>query len=149
MALQDKLMEDLKGAMKGGDKLRQSVIRMVRARIKNAEIDQQDKLDDAGALKAIAKEVKQHKESISAFSDGNRPDLVAKEEAELAILLEYMPKQMPREGIMAAARQVIEEVGASGPHDKGKVMSKLMAQLGGKADGREVNAIVMELLDGS
>lgn len=149
MALQDKLTDDLKNAMKKGDKLRLSVIRMVRARIKNMEIEQGAALDDAGVLKGITKEVKQHKESITAFRDGDRSDLVAKEEAELAILLEYLPLQMPREEIAAAASQIIAEVGAQGPSDRGKVMGKLMAQLSGKADGSEVNAVVSELLAGS
>jgi len=149
MALQDKLMGDLKEAMKRGDKVRQSVIRLIRARVKNAEIEQGASLDDAGVLRVLAKEVRQHRESITAFSKGERPDLVTKEEAELAILLEYLPEQMSHQEIMAAARQLIEELAARGPADKGKVMSKLMAQLRGKADGREVNAVVSELLTGS
>ena len=86
MALQDKLMGDLKEAMKRGDKVRQSVIQLIRARVKNAEIEQGASLDDAGVLRVLAKEVRQHRESITAFSKGDRPDLVTKEEAELAIL---------------------------------------------------------------
>lgn len=147
--LQEKLMADLKGAMKKGDKVRQSVIRLVRAGVKNAEIAQQGSLDDSGVLGVIAKEARQRRESIAEFKKGNRQDLVAKEEAELAILLEYLPLQMSREEIVAAARQVIEEVGAQGPGDKGKVMSRLIAQLKGKAEGREINEVVTELLTSS
>jgi len=144
--LKQKLMDDLKQAMRGGDKVRRSVIRLVMAAIKNAEIARQAALDDTDILGIIAKEVRQRRESIEAFRLGNRPDLVAQEEAELAILNEYLPKQMTREEIIVAARQVIEEVGAQGPGDKGKVMPKLIAQLKGRADGREINAVVTELL---
>jgi len=147
--LQEKLMNDLKAAMKGGDKQRKLVISLIRAGIKNAEIAKQKTLDDAGVLDVIAKEARQRRESISEFKKGNRPDLVAKEEAELAILLEYLPQQISREEIIAAARQVIKEVGAQGPGDKGKVMQKLMPQLKGKAEGSTINEIVTGLLSGT
>jgi len=146
--LQEKLMDDLKAAMKGRDKLRHLVISLVRAAIKNAEIAQQRTMEDPDVLGIIAKEAKLRRESIEAFKKGDRPDLVAKEEAELAILLEYLPKQISRDEIIAAARQVIAEVGAQGPADKGKVMPKLMPQLKGKAEGREINDIVTKLLSG-
>ena len=141
-------MDDLKTAMKSKDKLRLSVIRMVRAKIKNAEIEKRDALTDDEVLKVIARDVKQHKESITAFTDGNRPELAEKEEAELAMLMEYMPQQMSRDEVVAIVKQVIDEAGATGPQDKGKVMGKIMAQVSGKADGKEVNEIVMELLAG-
>ena len=144
--LKQKLMDDLKQAMRGGDKVRRSVIRLVMAAIKNAEIARQAALDDTDILGIIAKEVRQRRESIEAFRLGNRPDLVAQEEAELAILNEYLPQQMTREEIIVAARRVIEEVGAQGLGDKGKVMPKLIAQLKGRADGRDINAVVTELL---
>jgi len=94
----------------------------------------------------MAKEIKQHKESIEAFTKGKRPDLVAIEEAELAILTEYMPEALSREEIVTLASKVIKETGACGIKDKGKVMSKVIAQTKGRADGAEVNAIVTELL---
>ncbi|MFC2058194.1 GatB/YqeY domain-containing protein [Chloroflexota bacterium] len=147
--LQDKLMSDLKDAMRSGDKIRRSVIRLARAAIKNAEIAEQKKLDDGGVLAVIAKEARQRRESIAEFKKGNRQDLVDKEEAELSILLEYLPEQLSREEIVAAARKVIEEIGARGPGDKGKVMPKIIAELKGKAEGREINAVVTELLSGS
>ena len=147
--LQEKLMADLKKAMKGGDKTRLEVIRMVRARIKNTEIANQKGLDDPDVLDVIAKEAKQRRESITEFKKADRQDLVDKEEAELAILLEYLPQQMSREEILAAARGVIEEMGAQGPGDKGKVMQKLIPQLKGKAEGRDINEVVTELLSGS
>jgi len=139
-------MDDLKQAMKGGDKLKLSVIRLVMSAIKNAEIARQASLDDTDVLGILAKEARQRQESIDAFRQGNRQELVAQEEAELGILQGYLPQQISREEIIAEARRVIEEVGAQGPGDKGKVMPKLVAQLKGKADGREINAVVTELL---
>ena len=144
--LKQKLADDLKQAMRGGDKVRCSVIRLTMAAIKNAEIARRATLDDTNILGIIAKEARQRHESIEAFRLGNRQDLVTQEEAELAILNQYLPQQMTRDEITAAARRVIEEVGAQGPGDKGKVMPKLIAQLKGKADGREINAVVTELL---
>lgn len=144
--LKQKLADDLKQAMRGRDKVKVSVIRLVMAAINNAEIARQAALDDTSVLGVISKEVRQRHESIAAFKQGNRPDLVAQEEAELAILQGYLPQQMSREEIIIAARRVIEEVGARGLGDKGKVMPKLIAQLKGRADGREINAVVTELL---
>jgi len=144
--LQQKLTDDLKQAMRSGDTVKRSVIRLVMAAIKNAEIARQKALEDPDVLGVIAKEIRQRKESIEAFKLGKRQDLVAQEEAEMAILQEYLPQQMTREEIIAEARRVIDEVGAQGAKDKGKVMPKLIAQLKGRADGREINAVVTELL---
>jgi hypothetical protein len=145
-SLKQKLTEDLKQALRNEDKVRRSVIRLVMSAIKNAEISRQADLADSDVLGIIAKEVKQRHESIAAFKLGNRQDLVAQEEAELSILEEYLPRQMTRDEIIAEARRVIAEVGAQGPGDKGKVMPKLIPQLKGRADGREINEIVTELL---
>ena len=145
-SLKQKLTVDLRQAMRSGDKTRRSAIRLLMAAISNAEIAQQTALEDADILGIIAKEVRQRRESIEAFKQGNRQDLVTQEEAELAVLQEYLPQQMTHEEIVAAARRIIEEVGAGGPADKGKVMPKLIAQLKGRADGREINAVVSELL---
>ena len=144
--LKQKLTDDLTRALKSGDTVRRSVIRLVMAATQNAEIARRSSLNDADIMGIIAKEIRQRRESIEAFKQGNRPDLVVQEEIELAILDEYLPQQMTREEIVAAARLIIKEVEAQGPGDKGKVMSKLIAQLKGRADGREVNAVVTELL---
>jgi len=149
MTLYGRLTADLKEALKRRDNTRRSVIRMVLAGIRNAEIAKGAPLDDAGVTDVLARDVKQHRESIGEFSKGNRQDLVAKEEAELAILFEYLPEQMSREEIVTVARQVVEQVGAKGPGDKGKVMSRLMPELKGRADGREVSDVVYELLTGA
>ena len=146
MSLAQKIRTDLEQSLRKNDKLRCSVLRLALASIRNAEIAQQKTLDDDGILIVIDKEAKMRRESIEAFEKGNRPDLVAKEKTELAILLEYLPEQMTREQIVAAARKVISELGASSPKDKGKVMSQLMPQLRGKAQGQEVSEVVTELL---
>jgi uncharacterized protein YqeY len=144
--LKQKLMDDLKQAMREGNTVKRSVIRLTIAAINNAEIARQTALEDVDILGVIAKEVRQRKESIEAFKLGKRQDLVAQEEAEMAVLQEYLPQQMTREEIIAEAGKVIAEVGAEGIRDKGKVMPQLMAKLKGKADGRVINEIVTELL---
>jgi uncharacterized protein YqeY len=146
MSLIQKIRTDLEQALRKSDKLRCSVLRMVLSSTRNAEIAQQKTLDDSGILIVIDKEAKMRRESIEAFEKGNRPDLVAKETAELAILLEYLPEQLTRQEIVEAARKVISELGAASPKDKGKVMSQLMPQLRGKAQGQEVSEVVTELL---
>jgi len=145
--LEKRLSDDLKQALKSGDKVRRLVLRLVLAAVRNAEIARQASLADSDILGIIAKEARQHQESIEAFKQGNRQDLMAQEEAELAILEQYLPQQMTRDEIITEARKVIEEIGAQGPGDKGKVMPKLIAQLKGRADGREINAVVTELLN--
>ena len=146
-AIKQKLTDDLKQAMRNGDKVKSSVIRLLMAAIQNAEIAaRKTTLNDQDLLGIIAKEVRKHKESITAFKQGNRDDLVAQEEAEMGILKEYLPQQISRKEIIAAARQVISEMGAQGPGDKGKVMSQLIPQLKNSADGREINEVVTELL---
>jgi len=144
--LKEKLNDDLKQAVKGGDTVKRSVLRLALAAVKNAEIARRGALEDGDILGILAKEARQRQESIEAFKQGNRQDLVAQEEAELSILEGYLPQQMARDEIIAEARRIIEEVGAQGPGDKGKVMPKIIAQLKGKADGREINEVVTELL---
>jgi uncharacterized protein YqeY len=177
-ALKVKLNEDLKQALKSGDKVKLGTVRLVLSAAKNAEmakraklmvdtakkagitelnklelsaaeiaeITKQAELEDADIISVIAREIKQRNESIEAYKAGNRPDLVATEEAELAVLLTYAPKQASREEIRSVAQRIITEVGARGPGDKGKVMPKIIGELKGKADGKEINAVVTELL---
>lgn len=146
MPLLDKINTDLKAAMRAKEEVRLLVLRTLLSSVNYAEIAKQKKLDDAGIIEVIGKEIKQRRESIEAYDKGNRKDLSAKEQAELAILQEYMPAQMSREEITAIVEKVIAEVGPKGPGDKGKVMQKLMPQVKGKADGNEVNNIVTDLL---
>ena len=144
--LKQKLSDDLKQAMKSGDTLKRDVLRMLLSAVKNAGIAKRAALEDGDVLGALAKEVKQRHESIESFRQGNRADLVAREEAELAVLQSYMPEQLSRGAIVEEAKKVIAAVGAQGPGDKGKVMQQLMPVLKGKADGKEINAVVTELL---
>jgi uncharacterized protein YqeY len=146
MPLAQKIRNDLEQSLRKKDQLRCSVLRLVLSSLHNAEIAQQKTLEDDGILIVLDKEAKMRRESIEAFEKGNRQDLVGKEKAELAILLEYLPEQMTREQIVDAARNVISELGASSVKDKGKVMSQLMPQLRGKAQGQEVSEVVTELL---
>lgn len=144
--LKQRLTDDIKQAMKRGDVVTRSTLRMLMSSIGNAEKARLAALDDSDIFGIIAKVVRQHQESIESFQQGNRPDLVAKEEVEMAILQGYLPRQMTREEVVQAARQVISEVGAQGPDDKRKVMPKIIAQLKGSADGRVINEVVTELL---
>jgi len=146
--LKDKIQEALKGALKRHQTVEVSALRLLLAEIKNDEIAQQKPADDNRVLGAIAKEVKRRRESIEAFKKGNRADLVAQEEAGLAIVMGYLPEQMSREEVVAAARQALDVVGAKGPSDKGRVMAQLMPQLKGKADGGVISEVVSELLAG-
>ena len=147
MALKDKIQEALKGALKQQQRVEIATLRLLLSEIKYAEIAQQKPADDNKVLDVITKEVKRRRESIEAFKKGNRSDLVAQEEAELAVLMSYLPKQMSREEVIAVAKRAVDAVGAKGLGDKGKVMAQLMPQLKGKADGKEVSEIVAELLD--
>ncbi len=133
--------------MKSGDKARVSTLRMMKAATKNAEIAAGKTLDDASVTEVLFREAKKHRESITEFRKANRQDAVEKEEIELAIVLEYLPRQMSREEVAEIVRQVIGEVKAQSPKDKGKVMSKLMPQVKGKADGQMVNEVVTQALE--
>jgi uncharacterized protein YqeY len=144
--LKRKLADDLKQAMKSGATVRRDTIRLLISSVNNAEMAKQAPLTDADILGVIAKDVKRHQESIDAFKKGNRPDLVAKEEAEMAVLQGYLPAQLSHDDIVAAAREVIAAVGAQGPGDKGRVMQQLMPKLKGRADGKEINDVVTQLL---
>jgi len=146
MALQEKIKTDLEQALRSGDKLRLSVLRLIVSAINYYEIEKQKKVDDSGVIEVLSREAKKRKESIEAFEKGNRQDLVNQEKAELAIITEYMPQQMSRDEIMDLAKKVIDQVGAKSPADKGKVMQQLVPQTKGKAEGKEVSDIVNDLL---
>jgi uncharacterized protein len=147
-ALKKKLNDDLHQSMKSGEKVKVGTIRLLLSAVRYGEIAKQvEEFTDADIFGVLAKEIKQRNESIEAYKQGNRPDLVAQEEAELAILQTYMPQQASREEVVAEAKKIIAEVGAQNIRDKGKVMPKLIAQFKGKADGKVINDVVTELLN--
>ncbi len=146
MSLSDRLNDDMKLAMKSQDKFKLSVIRMVRAAIKNLEIDQRKTLDEQEVLDVLNREIKQRKDSLQEFEKAGRDDLAENLKAELAILMEYMPQQFTDEEVKAIVQQTIQEVGASSKADMGKVMGALMPKVKGRADGKIVNQFVQQLL---
>lgn len=146
MSLEQQLLEDLKQAMRRNDTSRKAVIRMVRAAIQNAEIEQGSKLDDEEILVLIQKEIKKRREALELFIRGGRQDLVDEETVQLQILAGYLPQQMTAEEIESVAQQVIAEMGASSAAQMGPVMRTLMSQLKGRADGKLVNQVVRKLL---
>ncbi len=149
MSLKEKLQSDLHTAMRARDRTRVSVLRMLRSAIGYEEIDKKREMDDSAVLEIISRQVRQRRESIQMYKDANRQELVDKETQELQILQEYMPAQLTEEELTALAQDVIQQVGAAGPRDKGRVMGKLMPQVRGKAQGGDVNRVVTALLTAS
>lgn len=146
-SLRDRLRDDLKDAMRARDAVRRGTIRLVEAAIKNAEIEKRgSELSEQDVQAILQRQVKQRQDSIEQYEQANRSDLADAERAEIAVIEAYLPQQMSRDEIEAAARAAIEQLGASGPGDRGKVMGRLMAELRGKADGAQVNAVVSDLL---
>ena len=148
MRLINQIQEDLKRSMKAKDGNRVSVLRFLLSSIQNREIEKRDALDDEEVLAEITSSAKRRKESMEAFGEGGRTDLVEKEAAELAILQEYLPEQLSPDEIRGVVQEVVEAVGAKTASDLGKVMKELMPRLRGKADGKLVNEIVQEALSG-
>ena len=148
MTLKETLQDDLKNAMRSGDVMRRSVIRMLRSEIHNREIESRSELDDAATIQLLGRQAQQRRDSIEAFERAERDDLVQKERAELAVIMGYLPQQLTGEELLEIVRGSIEQVGAEGPQDMGKVMGAVMPKVRGRAEGREVNRIASELLRG-
>lgn len=146
MSLKEKLMDDLKIAMKEKDQLRKSVITMIRAAIKQYEVDKRVELDDESILDIMSKQVKQKRDAIEEFAKGNRQDLVDEAKAEIDILMEYLPQQLTEEEMKLIVSEVVKEVGATTAKDMGKVMSALMPKVKGRADGKLLNQVVRQFL---
>ncbi|HHS97009.1 MAG TPA: GatB/YqeY domain-containing protein [Chloroflexi bacterium] len=146
MGLKARLQEDLKEALRARDERRKAVIRMCLTAIQLAEVEHGGELDEATVVSVLQKEVRRRKETIEELRGADRPERLAEEEAELAILESYLPRMLTREEIAAEAREVIAQVGASSLRDLGAVMRVLMPQMKGRADGRLVNEVVRELL---
>jgi len=146
MSLRERLNEEMKAAMKAKDDLRLSAIRMIRSSVKNKEIDQKREMDDQGVVEVVSTLVKQRRESLKMFSDAGRDDLVAKEEKELGVLLEFLPRQLTAEELVEIVDRVIAETLAQGPKDMGKVMKVLQPMVSGRADGKAVSELVRQKL---
>lgn len=146
MDLKERLRTDLTVAMRGNDTQRRDVLRMVLAAIKQIEIDSRLTLDDAGVQDVLRRQVKQRQESIADYTRANRPDEVARETAEAALIESYLPQMMSREAVEELARAAIAETGVTDAKGIGQVMSRLMPQVKGRADGRLVNDVVRGLL---
>lgn len=147
MGLYEKIDSDMKSALKGGDALRLSVLRMVIAAVRMIEIEKNVKnADEADVIRTIQKQVKQHQDSIEQFNKGGRSDLAKKESDELAILESYLPKQLSDDELSGIVRSAISESGASTKQEVGKVMKLVMAKVQGRADGKRINQIALGIL---
>ena len=147
MSIRERLEADITAAMRSRNQTRLDALRFLKSAINRVEIDQRATLDDAGITDVIVRQVKDRRDSIRIFEQGNRQDLVAKESADLVVLEEYLPPQLSDAELTQLVQDVINQVGAETIRDKGKVMGRLMPQVQGKADGAQVNAIVTRFLE--
>jgi len=146
MTLSDRIGTDLTGAMKARDELRLSTLRLVRSAMQYARVQKRAELTDEDVLEVLTKQAKQRRESAEEFRKGGRPELAAKEEAEAAIIVEYLPQQMEDAEIRVLVAEAVAATGASTPKDMGKVMGWLSPKTKGRADGRQVSEIVRAAL---
>jgi uncharacterized protein YqeY len=146
MSLEERLLEEMKLAMKSNEKLKLSTIRMIRSALKNKEIDLRKKLEDEDIVKVIQAMVRKGEESVEQFQTGGRMDLVEKEKSEIEIMKSFLPQPLSQEEILKIIDQSIQETQASSLKDLGKVMKSVMPKMGGKADGKLINQLVKERL---
>jgi hypothetical protein len=146
MALRDRITEDMKNAMRAGEKERLATIRLALAAIKQREVDERITLDDAQVLAVLEKMIKQRREAVTQFESGGRPDLVAKENAEIALLQTYLPAQMSSAEIDALIAEAIAATGAASIKDMGKVMAVVKPKAQGRADMGAVSARIKQKL---
>jgi uncharacterized protein YqeY len=144
----DRLTDDMKEAMKSGDKLRLGVVRMLMSELKNERIAAKQDLSQQDEEKVIASYAKKRKESIEKYLEGGRKDLAEKEEKEYEITISYLPKQLGQDELKAIIQKHIEELGASGKKDFGRVMKSVMEEVGSRAEGAKVSAMLREHLAG-
>ena len=149
MSMRERLSEDLKSAMKTGDTLRVSVIRLAMSEMRNTEISKGRALTEEESLEVFTREGKKRREAIEQYEKAGRADLSEKESAELRILEEYLPEQLEEAEITGIVQEVISELQAASKADKGRVMSALMPRVRGRADGKLVSQVVDRMLDGS
>jgi uncharacterized protein len=148
MSLKQRLTDDMKAAMKAGEKERLGTIRLMNAAIKQKEVDERVEVDDTQVLAILERMMKQRKDSVSQFEAANREDLAVIERAEMAIIEQYLPAKLGEAAVLAVIDTVIAEVGASGPADMGKVMGAVKPKLAGQADMGEVSKLIKQRLAG-
>jgi hypothetical protein len=146
MSLKERITEDMKAAMRAKDAERLGAIRMLLAACKQREVDERIELDDVAVIALVDKLIKQRRDSVAAFEQVGRPDLAAKENAEIGVLQAYLPQRLSADEVAAAVTAIVTALGASGPGDMGKVMGAAKAQLAGKADLGAVSAAVKQAL---
>jgi uncharacterized protein YqeY len=146
MKIKEKLRVELTAALKAGDAQRKTTVRMALASIKNAEVEARGEIKEDLVLNLIQKEVKARQETIEGAQQANRPDLISKAEEEIAILNEFLPEQLSDEELRTLVQEAIEESGASSMDEIGAIMGVLMPKIRGKADGKQANQIVRDLL---
>jgi uncharacterized protein YqeY len=147
MSLKDQITDDMKTAMRAKDTERLGTIRLLQAAIKQKEVDERITLDDVAVVAIVDKLIKQRKDSIAAFGQAGRQDLVDRESAEMKVLEAYLPARLSAEDIAAEVRAIVAELGAAGPGDMGKVMGAVKTRLAGKADMGQVSAAVKAALN--
>lgn len=141
-----KIQSDMKAAMKAGEKDKVAVLRLINADVQKAEIDAKGPIDEAGVLQVMTKMLKQRRDSIQQYTSGGRPDLAEKEQAEIAIIEQYLPKQMDEAAVADAIKAAIAETGAASPKDMGKVMGVLKSKFAGQMDFQKASAAVKAAL---
>lgn len=146
MTLKDRLTNDLKEAMKNKEQVRKSVVTLIRAGIKQCEVDNRQELTDEDIISLISKQLKQRKDALVDFEKANRTDLIEQTNQEIAILENYLPEQLDDVGLKEIITKVVEEVGATSMKDMGKVMAKTISLVQGRADGKRINAMVKQIL---
>lgn len=146
MSLKERLLEDMKTAMKDRDIIRKNTVQMVRSAVLQVEKDSRTTLDDNGVIEVIAKEVKKRKDSLPDFEKSGRQDLIENLKTEIGILLKYLPEQLTEEEVEVFVREAIAETDASSARDMGKIMQVVMPKVKGRADGRLINQIAKRLL---
>ncbi len=146
MTLKDRLMEDMKVSMRNKETLRKSVITMIRASVKQKEVDDRVDVTDDDVIELIAKQLKQRNDALVEFEKAEREDLITQTKAEIEILASYLPQQLTDEELEAVVRDAITEVNAQSMKDMGKIMGKVMAVAKGKVDGKRINEMVKKVL---
>lgn len=146
MSLKEKLQEDLKSSMKNKDTIRKSVITLVRAAIKQIEVDQRVELDDVAVMDIISKQLKQRNDSLAEFEKAGREGLIEETKSEIQVLKEYLPQQLSEEELEKIVIETIAEVGATSMKDMGKIMAIIKPKTAGRADGRKINELVKKNL---